>query len=357
MSRYLITLTPAGRFFFGGDMTFKVGDDKGYNEKFSSYIIESGRMPQQTSLLGMLRFLILSNNCDVFDRNLQKITDTKEAGRIIGRQSFSVSADNTENDFGQIQSLSPCFIQHRLGSEGPWMMLEPSRLDKDLNITFDYLEANYNGMTINVPVVMKDNKPFSSKCRLSYGFEGKERFFSEEEIFIKDQRIGINRTLKGQTEEDALYKQIGYRFKDDAFRFALVADVVDIDLKLYDGQLVSVGGDNTNFIIGISDYSGSDADEIEGDTIMLLSPSYVEEMAADFAVTEVIPFRFIQTRVEVSDYNVLHSRTRSKKFNLFKQGSVFYFKDNEACGAFAEKLRKYKDFYQIGYNHYKIINR
>ena len=64
MSNYLITLTPTGRFFFGGDMTFKVGrkDKNEFNEQFSSYIIKSAMFPQQTSLLGMLRFLILSND-------------------------------------------------------------------------------------------------------------------------------------------------------------------------------------------------------------------------------------------------------------------------------------------------------
>ena len=51
MSKYIIKLTPTGRFFFGGDMTFSVGeqpDDKNkkkdfqkHNEKFSSYIIPS----------------------------------------------------------------------------------------------------------------------------------------------------------------------------------------------------------------------------------------------------------------------------------------------------------------------------
>ena len=62
--RYLVKLTPTGKFFFGGDMRF--GTD-GKDGDFSSYIIESSMLPQQTSLLGMMRFLLLSNNPDLFD--------------------------------------------------------------------------------------------------------------------------------------------------------------------------------------------------------------------------------------------------------------------------------------------------
>ena len=61
-NKYKIELTPVDKFFFGGDMTFQVGNAKSdFNERFSSYIIKSSYYPQQTSLLGMLRFLILRN--------------------------------------------------------------------------------------------------------------------------------------------------------------------------------------------------------------------------------------------------------------------------------------------------------
>ena len=61
MSKYIVSLTPLGKYFFGGDMTFKVSDKNDYNERYSSYVIQSGQFPQQTSLLGMMRFLLLSN--------------------------------------------------------------------------------------------------------------------------------------------------------------------------------------------------------------------------------------------------------------------------------------------------------
>ena len=70
MSKYLVKLMPLGKFFFGGDMTFKVDNEETIREvnssilkggnmafkvddketAFSSYIIHSFMTPQQTSI-------------------------------------------------------------------------------------------------------------------------------------------------------------------------------------------------------------------------------------------------------------------------------------------------------------------
>ena len=71
MGKYKVTLTPLGKYFFGGDMTFRVEGKNDYNEQFGSYIIHSSRFLQQTSLLSMLRYLILSNS-DAFDADVRK---------------------------------------------------------------------------------------------------------------------------------------------------------------------------------------------------------------------------------------------------------------------------------------------
>ena len=102
MSKYLVTLTPTGKFFFGGDMRFGINGEK---EEFSSYIIESLKMPQQTSLLGMMRFLLLSNS-NLFDiaGNVIKGED-EDVKNLIGAGSFAVTNDGKSNTFGKIKSL------------------------------------------------------------------------------------------------------------------------------------------------------------------------------------------------------------------------------------------------------------
>ena len=103
---YFVKLTPTGKFFFGGDMRFGIDGKDG---EFSSYIIESSVMPQQTSLLCMMRFLLLSNNNGLFDSEKNCIKGVS-VDDLIGKSSFSVNDGKSENAFGKILSLGPCCV-------------------------------------------------------------------------------------------------------------------------------------------------------------------------------------------------------------------------------------------------------
>ena len=105
-NRYLISLKPVGKFFFGGDMSFPVNGKK---SEYSSYIIKSNKFPQQTSLLGMLRFLVLRNDSSVFDAATQSITDRHAAAKLIGESSFVQSG--CKATYGVIKGISECFLQ------------------------------------------------------------------------------------------------------------------------------------------------------------------------------------------------------------------------------------------------------
>ena len=85
MSKYQITLTPIDKCCFGGDMTFMVGnkEDDEFNEKFSSYIIRSSLFPQQTSLLGMLRFFVLRNAGEKVFKDFQFAKNTKITLKLL----------------------------------------------------------------------------------------------------------------------------------------------------------------------------------------------------------------------------------------------------------------------------------
>ena len=106
MSKYIVSLTPLGKYFFGGDMTFKVSDKNDYNERYSSYVIQSGQFPQQTSLLGMMRFLLLSNSSEAFDTINLKIISTEKAREIIGAQGFVITKDYASNNFEKIMATT-----------------------------------------------------------------------------------------------------------------------------------------------------------------------------------------------------------------------------------------------------------
>ncbi|MFK1829260.1 type III-B CRISPR module-associated Cmr3 family protein [Bacteroides fragilis] len=52
---YLITLTPMDWFFFGGERTLDDG-------KSADYISHSNKFPQQSALLGMIRYQLLKQH-------------------------------------------------------------------------------------------------------------------------------------------------------------------------------------------------------------------------------------------------------------------------------------------------------
>lgn len=372
MSKYQITLTPVDKFFFGGDMTFQVGNNENdeFNKKYSSYIIKSSMYPQQTSLLGMLRFLILRNGGNAVFKD-GRIVDNELAKELIGKRSFSVNDNHEENQFGMIGSLTHVWI--RKTEKGKEENLEFEPFFRELSFNKSGL---YNLQGINIPEIPKEeyDPKDGIKTRLTGDIELKD-------VFKEDRRIGIDRDIKtgktGEKGDHALFKQISYRFaikvenkgdnkEKDNVRYCFVFNaVVDdcIPLENYSGQLVTVGGDNSQFVIGISkDVRQQDVAKQINNAVYLLSPTYLspeEAREAKFAITQVMPFRFLKTEVDKDvSYNIINkgknkSLNRSKKFELYAPGSVFYFKDKEQKQKFIEYIESKKEFRQIGYNEFK----
>ena len=364
MSKYLITLKPLGKYFFGGDMTFQVGADEKskFNEAFSSYIIASNKFPQQTSLLGMMRYLLLTKSPEVFSRDRNRIIDQSKATVLIGRESFKVLIGHDKtNDFGKIKSLGPCFL--RKGEEA----VLPVPKDYHFGVSFDENESSsvyYNARALSLPAI----KGYSAKECYDVLYIGLNSgtIYKEDNVFQKDSRIGINKNYKGRSDTKGFYKQISYRLKDD-FHFAFVVDC-DFDLKTCQNEIVSLGADGSRFSLSATLLSESgielaypkDALKVvkKGSRVILLSDTLleVEDLASvRFSITETIPFRFLCTNVGTQNYNILGDAKRiNERYYLYERGSVFYFADETAAAAFGESVNNKAEFRQIGYNNYII---
>ncbi len=366
MSNYLITLTPTGRFFFGGDMTFMVN---GKETEYTSYIIESNKFPQQTSLLGMLRFLILRNSGGSIFKDGKIIDKNKEAAiGLIGSHSFSENTGHAANNFGKIKSLSPCYLQKEC--DGHWADIHIAPADYKMNVRFEKVTpATLNETVVQIPQMDYCAKEYREQVYICAGYSE----IKESEIFQKDVRNGINRDVEtGLVEDNALFKQVFYRLKK-GYRFAFEADVEDLSesaenckrITKYNGQLVQIGADSSMFVIGIEEKTDEKkVESTNGTRLVLSSPAFIEAKdmkLARFAITRTIPFKCIQTNVDTESYNRISRKESeneqySNKYNLYDTGSVFYFKNDEDCRNFAEVLEQKKEFRQIGYNHYRIIN-
>lgn len=204
MYTYLIKLTPLDKFFFGQKKTF--GDDN------ANYFVYSSHFPQQTTLLGLLRYQLLQiAGEDVFKDN--KIQDTNKAAKLIGEQSFSPFVKD-KLQFGIIQSLSPVFIidkkKNDEGKEEYFLPVGKRFQKKKEKAPYSLLHLSCQA---GCPPIFGEYKPKKglASCWLS---SNGTTLLNEEDFFTKDERIGIRKDYEGATNDDAFFRQRYYRFKN-----------------------------------------------------------------------------------------------------------------------------------------------
>ncbi len=371
MNKYLITLTPTGKFFFGGDMTFETKttdpEAKKYDENYSSYIIHSATMPQQTSLLGMLRFLILSNDATAFSTAENRIINKEKANKLIGAKSFLV--DDREASFGKIDQIGPCFLYDTENTVAYFRYGKDSYLCASTH-TDTTIEASFNNFPISIPLFQVKERLEAKKP--SPLFTGKDDFGAQyisengdtaypeidgdKGMFIEDTRIGIDKDYKGRPNKSAFYKQISYRLKKNfAFAFTAQLNITDEEMARYNKQVVTLGADSSCFVLQIEQIDDNKEyrpQNIEKGKVLLLSDAYLPKLpeCVTFTITNIKPFRFlhIENSEKSSDYNVKYKSSRSaKRYDLYQAGSVFYVTDKEA---FQKALQEKQEFTKIGYN-------
>lgn len=99
---YLLTLQPMEPYFFGNEKTFSFDPQKPGDNR---YFIKGERLPLQTTLLGVLRYLLMPVKNAGY-RYTE--SDQSRNAAVIGPESFQINADAQQ--FGAIRSISPVFL-------------------------------------------------------------------------------------------------------------------------------------------------------------------------------------------------------------------------------------------------------
>jgi len=383
---YLCTLEPVDTFFFGGETTF--GDDG------TNYYAKSNRLPQQTSLLGMLRYLLLMN----------VKPDRKKRKEVIGPKSFI--ANRFSGGFGFIKGLSPVFLQANKQKFFPAPLFlnhqqKPVEVSENKGVrVFTNSSSWTEGWSTSDQYQVKEGLS-DDHFVTSY-----QRVCASGSLFTSVTKVGITKDRGGSSDEKGFYKQELYRLK--SAKFAFLVDLegyknYSFDPLSLDKSIATIGGEQASFIFRIREHSASSnctdtflklateayqavnpQDQLE--KLVLTSDAYV---AADiynhcrFAISQTVDFRNIVTpgrAYENQDFASLSQektegeagkeqvgntepkkmqerkatgRYKSAKFNLLRRGSVLYPKEGDTA-KLVEKLKKKEkeNFYQIGYNHF-----
>ncbi len=358
----LLKLKPRGKFFFGGSRTFADGRQ--------SYYAHSEYFPQQTALLGMLRFSLLK-----LHEALDKTSEDKEA--IIGTD---FDGENLK-DFKHIKGISPVFILENQTSWFPVGKDHQYYKDKNDSKNKVYTYLKYDGIA-NKPEISgfdpKENllmrlAPYANNYPNGVLSKDYDHFFKTVSTVgnKKNDENDSGRTNKGLQE--AFYKDDKLIFctkkgtYKSPFAFGIWVDCEDDLSKIgsvflgreavFDTEVI----DSQSSIFDDIEVKNNDFTEASKCKIILLSNTYVEDLEAlrknaDFILAgDAVPFLYIKSPDDKKSFFNMpnNNQRRSVQTYLLERGTVIYPKNlNEI-----KKILDNQAFRQIGYNYYSIQSR
>lgn len=336
LTRYLVRLTPIDAYFFGGEVTF--GDNKNQN-----YLVKSNYLPQQSALLGLMRYEILSQNDMLYGEG--KNVDKNKVEKLIGAKGFDPTQPAAS--YGIIKKISPVFIEKQE------VFYTRMPLDADITVSLkNELKVYYNGIAKPLPTLEGyDYKAYNNYCYwCSNNISNK---INESDIFIETERIGIQ---KNKTD-DAFFKQTLIRLKE-GFNFAFTIDIEGVlEAK---SAIVPLGGNQSRFKIEITECNKennlNNFDFCEyfkplanDNRILLLGDAIIPDATRD--KIDFIWGNCIENRYIVRAVSEDHSWSKPNKtealYHLQSRGSVIYHKKD--IDAIKEAIR-IKSYQTIGLN-------
>jgi hypothetical protein len=110
MTDYLVTFRPLGDYSFGSDRHFSfVGKTTYSKDEYAPYFIRTNRVPEQSTVFGMIRYLILVSHGIQLKQDFQYGDDTRnKIEALIGDTSFSLNG--SVQHFGKLEKISPIFL-------------------------------------------------------------------------------------------------------------------------------------------------------------------------------------------------------------------------------------------------------
>lgn len=378
---YLVKMTPLNTYFFGGEKTFTTPNGE------TNYFAQSNQWPQQTTVLGMLRYLIGRNVSPEFDP------------AKIGKHSFI--ADSSVNKFGIIEKLSPVFIvdakgnyfleagiDHQLNKKTriPERFILKPNPDKAEPTNFGVYGSGYCGAT-NAPDLTFDYKENMVSVLRNINDPG-SNLIDPGELFHEQTQVGNKKNYEGGADDEAFFKQVFFRL-EKKYAFAVILETNEelpfkfeidpIDNKPFSIEIETMGADQSLFRIEakiLDEEKPTVFEDIEtcnnsvtGDArIVLLSDAYVESVVekCEFSICGTTDFRNIVTHATKNDkgektenYHQISLKEKNPsnnayknniKFNLLRRGSVLFTDD-------AQNLLPQLSnpiFKAIGYNYYQI---
>lgn len=336
---YEITLQPLEHYFFGGERTHNTAQSEE-----SNYFAVSNRYPQQSTLLGLWRYLMLAWH-DLLPLTQENQADAKQR---MGPRSFNSAKPQELQTFGEIKAIAPLLLKHQ---------------DRYHRLGYDIPQGAFSWLPTKALTAggIRDQTPrlagFNPKQGLAIkALPEQGESVKLDSIFSPHTQIGIQK----QADEEGFFKQQAYRLaKGWSFScFAKIASDLDPD-----DTLVPFGADQRPFRVQVrkvkptelpswlSLSSTGDTSE-ENACLVLLSDAVWSHQKSvydycDFALSETVDFRSVRMGHRHQDF-----AKDSVKYNLLQRGTLLFPRADDQLQSLCEALEKPQNFRQIGFNQY-----
>ena len=339
MTTYLVTFTPLEPYAFGLERNFSFIDGTAQKE-YHPYFVKTSPIPEQTALLGTLRYLLLEEN-KLLKRDFDYAGLAQE--QCIGRKSFQFDS-STSQSFGLIKNISPLFLlksdneviipnpMNNIGGKGLFspMRLETRKFPSSMG-------------EISFPCKKKDGTDelqYNPKDGHASGYynitAGKVESPFQTTVLVGNRK---NKSV-GASDEDAFFKREVHCLLE-GMQFAIYVTVNDSeDYGFLDPDktyLAKMGQKKSLFKVCIKEEENKLEEQVrehlEAQTPHGMTWYYALSDCRfsspisypGFAITEKKSLRNLQT-IYKKQSNVTENITKSQQFNLFQRGSVFYEK-------------------------------
>ncbi len=348
MSKVLeIRLTPLEPFFLGSDRTFFYGEKDIKRVGRTSYYVRSERIPMQTTLFGVMRYLGIRDVKDNYDITNDAVN--------IGSTSFKYS--DCPQTFGRIESISPLYLLARNRHYYMPIPMDHKMGEPRYTPFSDYREVRTTVGSQLLPV------DYDAKAGTGDGFVDVNtgEVISQNAIFSSLVKTGIdiNRKKEGYFKMEYIRMNPEYCF---SFRAKVKEGFPEID-----NRIVYMGGRKSAFLASVTQVmSISPEEELKKllknhprPFLYVSSDSFLQDKNGmvgidameNNALFSVVDFK--TAREYVTNYGQKKQRERFTKserlYRLIRAGSVFIL---DPSGI--EKAKKLFDnphFMTIGMNH------
>ncbi len=373
---YLVTMRPLEPYTFGTEQNIAYPGDNVQGRK-NSYYVGTNLYPEQTTILGLIRYLILMENGKLRTDKRYDDSARKEIANLIGENSFSFGENVEKNDnaplrFGRIKRISPLFAMIGEGEESHTLIRVPAFFtDNGELLQFDSKAIITNWGELTLPSNYNPKSGLKSglfdlnvkAIRAQYYYETEKDPDgntltvdpSQSGLFKKTSFVGINKQLR----DDGFFRRETVMPIDSTFRFAVYVELEELEGEIIPTKCVAyMGKRKSAFLIESKQVSEANGmKKLEKDikvafqeeryqgwnyafSDLLIKP---EATYSDFCVVERKSLRNLSTSLENGTISLSPTLTHLARAGSVFRGTIENLKENVVKEDAIAEL--------IGYNH------